>query len=64
MQPRNGNWLGELESEFPCGDLELVNHRQVYIDAVTAEALSAKAVLLLMPDGLVELIQLPEASGE
>ena len=52
-----------MESKFPYGDLELVNHRQVYINAVMPEALLAIVVLLLMPDGLVEL-QLPEASDE
>jgi zinc protease len=65
-QTRNGYWLSELESEFLVGDgdLALVDRGQEYIDAVTAEAISAMAELLLVPDGLVELIQLPEASGE
>lgn len=63
-QPCNRDGLGELESGFLYGDLELVNHCQAYIDAITDEVLSAIVVLFLMPDGLVQLIQLPEASDE
>ena len=65
-QTSNWYWIGELEREFLYGDrdLALVDRHQKYIDAVTAEQISAMAELLLKPDGLVELIQLPEASGE
>ncbi len=33
MHLRNGHGLGEPENAFPYGDLELVNHSQVYIVA-------------------------------
>ena len=65
-QTSNWYWIGELEREFLYGDrdLDLVDRRQEHIDAVTVEQISAMAALLLNPDGLVELIQLPEASEE
>ena len=65
-QTSNWYWIGELEREFLYGDgdLDLVDRRQERIDAVTAEQISAMAALLLKPDGLVELIQLPEATEE
>ncbi|MDE0672045.1 MAG: insulinase family protein [Caldilineaceae bacterium] len=65
-QTRNWYWIGELEREFLYGDrdLALVDRRQEYIDAITAEHISAMAALLLKPNGLVELMQLPEASEE
>ena len=65
-QTSNWYWIGELEREFLYGDgdLDLVDRRQERIDAITAEHISAMAELLLKPDGLVELMQLPEGSGE
>ena len=65
-QTSNWYWIGELEREFLYGDgdLDLVDRRQERIDAITAEQIAAMAELLLKPDGLVELIQLPEASEE
>ena len=65
-QTSNWYWIGELESEFLLGDrdLDLVDRRQEHIDAVTAEQIAVVAELVLKPDALVELIQLPEANEE
>ena len=65
-QTSNWYWIGELESKFLLGDrdLDLVDRRQEYIDAVTAEQIAAVAELVLKPESLVELIQVPEASEE
>lgn len=63
---RTGNWywVSELEKEFLFGDRDLnaVDRKQDFIDAVTADQIQAIAEKVLRPDALVELIQLPEES--
>ena len=65
-QSGNWYWVRELERKFLYGDrdVDAVERGQEYIDAVTAEPFSAIVALLLKLDELVELIQLPKASGD
>lgn len=64
-QTTNRYWSSAFLNEFVYGDadLELIDRRLEYIENITREQINELVPLVIDPDSLVELIQLPEDSA-